>query len=300
MAVSAVDRVVRHEPDSTTPDLAVATGRGVLLARHRREPDGAGTSPSGRPARPRSARTTPTPGRTPSRHWPCSLARRCARPAANRRRRVGLRRSDFSDDGRSGQMNGADWIALAAAVISLLIAVASFNSAHSAKTQVAAALRQASAAEAQVDEAKRASLAAEDSAATARQALQSMVDFTPVLIMRGTLISPDSEYPWLEVRWTGPKVIIERVLATKWCGFDARHQPIAGQLSANEVALQPSEHGQAPMQLSNGERRLFDWPGPPPGPGGLAAEVRVDYRLGNEPYTLTRDVEIAGYGGFRS
>jgi hypothetical protein len=181
------------------------------------------------------------------------------------------------------KMSVADWIAVAAALISLIIAVAAIISARAAKMQTS--------------EAKRASDAAEDSAATVRRAIQSLVDFTPVLMI-GSAIS-GTEHPLIEIRWKGPQVTLESVVATKWLAIDKQGNTIPGQISGSDVPLNPSHGLGLPSQLGNGEKLLFDWPGPRPGPGGFSAEVRVEYRLGDATDTLKREVEMAGYSGFR-
>ena len=188
------------------------------------------------------------------------------------------------DDDYYESVNTADWIAIVAAVIG-------FGSAVVAVVQVQNARTQAGAAE-------RSAQAAESSAAIAQESLSVHVDYTPVLLKPKSTIDAETSYRILEIRWKGPRVELDRLVATKWLSVDYSGDPNLDQFSAVDVELHPADGKELPHTISNGETLLFDWPGAQPGPGGFAAEVRAEYKLGGAGVTLKRLVEVYGYGGF--
>jgi len=124
------------------------------------------------------------------------------------------------------------------------------------------------------------------------------VDYTPVLLKPKSTIDAETSYRILEIRWKGPRVELDRLVATKWLSVDYSGDPNLDQFSAVDVELHPADGKELPHTISNGETLLFDWPGAQPGPGGFAAEVRAEYKLGGAGVTLKRLVEVYGYGGF--
>jgi len=122
----------------------------------------------------------------------------------------------------------------------------------------------AEAAERQVEEAKRSAKAAQESAEVARRQLElqlaSMaVGFTVVLMMRGDTIGPDTEYPWLQLRWNGPQVLLERLVATKWASVLGDQQVDPNQFSNTDVELKRADGSPLHKSIGPGESLLFDW-----------------------------------------
>jgi hypothetical protein len=180
-------------------------------------------------------------------------------------------------------------------------AAAAKSQAAAAHNQVTETKRVADAAEKQAGEAKRTAEAAESSASSARQQLEVQlanlaVDFTPVL-MRG---ASGTDYPYLEILWKGPRVTLEKLVATKWTSVLFGGEPDLTQTSAKEEELTLVDGAPLPREIGQGEKLLFRWPGAQPGPRGFGAEVRAEFKLGTDAgHGLTRDVEAHGYGGFR-
>jgi hypothetical protein len=234
----------------------------------------------------------------------------------------------------------ADWIATLAAAAGIGSAIVALSQARIAKTQAAAAVAQAEsaktqaeaaetqvaiatsqaesaktqavAAAAQVAAAERSAQAAESSAALARESLETAekqfrlqtdsvyVDYTPVLLASGSVIDAETSFRTLEIRWKGPRVELDRLVATHWMSVDTDGEPTLDQFSAVDVELQPAGGKKLPHTISAGENLLFDWPGAQPGPRGFSAEVRAEYKLGGAGgATLNRSVEVYGYDGFK-
>jgi hypothetical protein len=218
-------------------------------------------------------------------------------------------------------LDATEWSAVGAVASALIAVVAAFiargqlvsarRSAATAKDQLDAAERSATAAEGSaatakelLDAAARAATAAEGSATAAQRQLalitaQVRVEFTPVLLMEGTVHSPESRYPWVEVRWQGAAVTLERVVATQWAAFDGSGELLLETFSGSDVELGPAGDFRLPLVVKEGDKLLFKWPGAKPSPG-FSAEVEIEYRLADGPVaTIRRDVEVPGFSGFR-
>src|SRR5437899_2594115 len=147
-------------------------------------------------------------------------------------------------------LDSTEWTAIGAigavvlASVTLLLVCTSNSQAASAKKAAATAEKNAVDAKRQADAAEKAAKAAEETAGYAKRqadaaeraasaatgqaetALRQLrlaiaaipLDYTPVLL-QGAESGPDTEWPWVEIRWNGAGVILNRVLAKKWAAL---------------------------------------------------------------------------------